>query len=138
MELNRRLRKHWLLTLLTILICGAVGYWMQPVEVHFDSNQFWMKTIFLILILVLIPASSIYHNRSIKRLREAELSVRENQYERGFKFRMIVLAFLGISGSAIMLFSGDSAYPKIIGLLLILLVVGYPSKGFVERDMKKE
>lgn len=57
---------------------------------------------------------------------------------KAFSLKIIAIAFLNISGAILLLITGDDTYLKIIGLLLILIVVGYPSTGLITREINKE
>ncbi len=133
-----KLKKIWTLLLILIVLTGAVCYFLMPDPTPFTQMQYYVKTIFLILILILIPATSINQSRVMKKSKDKDEEHRITLLYKAFSLKIIAIAFLNISGAILLLITGDDTYLKIIGLLLILIVVGYPSTGLITREINKE
>lgn len=138
-ETTSRLKKTWFFLLVPLLTLGAVLFFAQKAMPENSATaQYWIKSLFFLLVLALVPATSIYQTRLLKKHREKEDDARLAIFEKTYRIRLFTLSFLAAASLPLSHTTGDRAYWMIYGVLMILLMINFPSQGLVSKEMHKD
>ena len=139
LDMTNRLKKTWYLLLAPLLTLGAILFFFdRAIPANSTPADYWIKSIFFLLVLALVPGTSIYLARSIKKHRDEQEPVRLAIFEKIYRIRIYTLSTLALISLPLFHLSGDRAVWMIYGVLMILLVINYPSQGLVEKELHKE
>ena len=136
---TKRLKKLWYLLFLPLIICGAILYCIQPTKPqNINPFVYWAKSVFFIVVLILVPATSIYMSRTLKKSREQEITLRLTIFEKVCKIRFITFALLAWIASGMICLWADRAFWLIYAVLMVLFFINFPSQGLIEKELQKD
>ncbi len=138
-DTTSRLKKTWYFLLVPLLTLGAVLFFAHKASPENSATaQYWIKSLFFILVLALVPATSIFQTRLLKKNREKEEETRLAIFEKTYRIRLFTLSSLTATSLPLSYITGDRAYWMIYGVLMILLMINFPSQGLVSKELHKE
>ena len=133
-----RLKKTWYFLLVPLLTLGVIFFFAHKASLdNSAATQYWIKSLFFILVLALVPGTSILQTRSLKKHREEQDETRFTIFAKTYRIRIYTLSLLATASLPLAQLSGDSAYWMIYGVLMILLIINFPSQGLVEKELHK-
>lgn len=137
-ETTRQLKRTWFFLMLPLLLLGAILYFTHIP--HFPSNTayYWVKSFYLLLVLALVPATSIHMTRALKKHIDQEEAIRLAILSKAYRIRIYTLSSLALVALPLHQLSSDRAYWMVYGVLIILLIINFPSKGMVEKELHKD
>ena len=97
---------------------------------------YYLKSAFFILVLIIVPATSIYISRTNKKHADADEYTRSIAYSKAWKARIYTLGSLVVPSLVLYHLSSDQSFVMLAGAVMILLLLSYPSEGMIERDMQ--
>lgn len=134
--LHTRLRRIFITWLIPLLILGGSAWAVAPDPVPVTPMWYGIKTGFIVLMLVMVPVTSIYFTRSVKKLREQEETIKVDRFFKVYRIRLSALAIMAALSLQLWILSGDVAYGTVSGVLMILFGLMYPSMGFLSRELE--
>ena len=122
-ETAGRLKKLWYYLFIPLALCGVVLFAIHPAsEEGVSPIGYFAKSMFFILVLALVPATSIYLARSLEKNRDQEEEKRVSIFEKAYRIRIYTFALLSWLSAGMIYLSADRAFWLIYGVLMILFL----------------
>lgn len=98
-----------------------------------------LKSLSIVLALIGIPASYIFHKRMISRI-DKSLSMEKKLIRYRISFFIKVATLEGISLISLLIYMSTGHINQLIifGLIYLFLLLNYPSKSTIERELENE
>ncbi len=101
------------------------------------SAQNNLKSLNILLALVGIPASYMFHKRKVSHIdREQPMDRKIMQYKTAFFIKMVTLEGLSLISILIYMITGQINQLMIFGILYLFMLINYPQKRAIYRDLE--
>jgi len=140
-QIFRQIKFLFFTIAVVLLIFGAIAFFYvtlhgkaYDVSMSYESN---LRSLLLILALVGIPASYMFHSRKVKHIdRDLESAQKLLQYRTAFFIKIITLEGLSLLSLLAYITTAQLNYLSIFGILYLALLISFPRKNAILNDLE--
>ncbi len=137
----KQIKLIYFVIVITLAIFAAFSFYyiltIGKVSTFETANENNMKSLSIVLALIGIPASYMFHKRKVSRINQS-LSIESKlmHYKSAYFIKIATLEGLSLISLLIYLSTGHINQLIIFGLIYLFLLLNYPSQSTIQRELE--